>query len=297
MDALEHEPATSFDTTKMNEENSDTNSLLNSDKDSDNIAYVINEHLVESVKDMNFINGELYELTFQKGILDLNEKIVEVCLLYISIIIKYDKIFPLQFICYLILRRIYFTFPQYSPEIGDYIITTLSNLCKFEGQFEWNRSLECRQFAFYLLANDRILKTKIKCATAVAPFDIRYENLILRKANMTIGFNNIVTIDARKSIERKIENFDENGIIYISFGMQKDDNKTIDVELFKYDSDNSKWTRIFEGKNIDFEEGHRKIVIFSKQASIYKIKFDNSRSWLTKKKILYRFVFLKPLAK
>jgi hypothetical protein len=82
--------------------------------------------------------------------------------LYIQCVIKYDKLFNIQFNCYLLLRRIYFNFPQFRNEIGDYIITSITNLAKFQGQNEWNKSLESRQFSYYLLINDKILSKKIK---------------------------------------------------------------------------------------------------------------------------------------
>ena len=121
-----------------------------------------------------YLEKKDFELTFQKDLLELNEQIVEICLLYVDLIIQYNRIFPLQYISYLILRRIYFIFPKYINNIGDKIIKALSNLAKFQGQFEWNTSLESRQFAYYLLLNDKNLSQKIKSVNAVAPYDIRY---------------------------------------------------------------------------------------------------------------------------
>lgn len=259
------------------------------------ITYVNHDHLIDNLSEISFLKDKLYQLTFQKEILELNDKIVEVCLVYISSIVKFDKIFPLQFICYLLLRRIYFTFPQYRGDISEYIVTTLANLCKFQGQFEWNTSLESRQFAYYLLAHDKDLSLKIKSATAVAPYDIRYDHLILKKANLTIGFNNIVVIDAGKSIERKIEVADKESLVYISFGMDEDEEKDINVQFFKYDSITNKWLNIFAQDNVDFSGGPNKIILYAKEPGLYRIVFDNSHSWIYKRKILYRFVFMKPL--
>jgi hypothetical protein len=54
------------------------------------------------IEEFEFLKDKLYQLTFQKEILDLNDKIVEVCLLYIQCVIKYDKLFNIQFNCYLL---------------------------------------------------------------------------------------------------------------------------------------------------------------------------------------------------
>ena len=130
---------------------------------------------------------------------------VEICLLYAQLITQYDKIFPLQYISYLILSRIYFIFPKYIPTIGDKIVQALKNLSKFQGQFEWNTSLESRQFAYYLLLNDKKLSKEIKSVTAVVPYDIRYQMFLLQKTNLSIRFNNWVTVFSGKMVERKIE--------------------------------------------------------------------------------------------
>ena len=47
--------------------------------------------------------------------------------------------------------------------------------------------------------------------------------------------------------------------------------------------------------NLKFENGMRKLVLYSKEPSLYKIIFDNRSSWISKKTLFYRFVFLKPI--
>ena len=217
------------------------------------------------------------------------------CLLYINTVIKFEKIFALQYICYLILRRIYFNFPSYKPEICENIILVLSNLCKFTGQFEWIQSLESREFAYYLLAYDKDLGKKIKSATAISPNDVRYENFYLKKTNLTIGFSTLVNIEPGKKIEKKIEVLDEESLVYISMGLDDDDDKDIAIRLYKYDSDLTKWNQVYQNDNLKFENGMRKLIIYSKEPALYKIIFDNKSSWISKKSLFYRFVFLKPI--
>ena len=175
---------------------------------SKNITYILEDKVIKSEElneNFNFLEKQFFELTFQKEIFELNENIVEICLLYAQLITQYDKIFPLQYISYLILSRIYFIFPKYIPTIGDKIVQALKNLSKFQGQFEWNTSLESRQFAYYLLLNDKKLSKEIKSVTAVVPYDIRYQMFLLQKTNLSIRFNNWVTVFSGKMVERKIE--------------------------------------------------------------------------------------------
>ena len=287
-------PNQNDDNLKENDNNDEENNIPKK-KILNNVTFIFNDKLIENDTELEFLKNKQYELTFQKQILELNEKIIEVCLLYINTVIKFEKIFALQYICYLILRRIYFNFPSYKPEICENIILVLSNLCKFTGQFEWIQSLESREFAYYLLAYDKDLGKKIKSATAISPNDVRYENFYLKKTNLTIGFSTLVNIEPGKKIEKKIEVLDEESLVYISMGLDDDDDKDIAIRLYKYDSDLTKWNQVYQNDNLKFENGMRKLILYSKEPALYKIIFDNKSSWISKKSLFYRFVFLKPI--
>ena len=262
-----------------------------------NVTYILEDKVIpieDLSKDFNFIEKKKFELTFQKELLELNEQIVEICLLYVDLIIQYNKIFPLQYISYLILRRIYFIFPQYIKNIKDKIIKALSNLSKFQGQFEWNTSLESRQFAYYLLLNDKNLSKEIKSVTAVAPYDIRYQLFLMQKTNLSIGFNNWVTVFNGKMVERKIEVMKRNTLVYISVNMTEEDyDKDINILVDKFDYEKNFWNNILNQEDVEFSEGLRKIIIFSKEPGLYRIIFDNTDSWFAHKNILFRIVYLK----
>ena len=262
-----------------------------------NVTYILEDKVIpieDLSKDFNFIEKKKFELTFQKELLELNEQIVEICLLYVDLIIQYNRIFPLQYISYLILRRIYFIFPQYIKNIKDKIIKALSNLSKFQGQFEWNTSLESRQFAYYLLLNDKNLSKEIKSVTAVAPYDIRYQLFLMQKTNLSIGFNNWVTVFNGKMVERKIEVMKKNTLVYISVNMTEEDyDKDINILVDKFDYKKNFWNNILNQEDVEFSEGLRKIIIFSKEPGLYRIIFDNTDSWFAHKNILFRIVYLK----
>ena len=260
-----------------------------------NIIFILNNKLIKQDKELDFLNNRTYELTFQKEILELNKNIIEICLIYINTIIHFEKIFQLQYICYLLLRRIYFNFPNYKKELEKNILLVLANLANFTGQNEWNSTLDSREFGYYLLGNDKELGKKIKSAIAVSQYDFKYEKFILKKTNLTIGFSNIVFIEAGKKIEKKIEVLDEESLVYISMGLDDDDDKDIAIRLYKYDSDLTKWNQVYQNDNLKFENGMRKLIIYSKEPALYKIIFDNKSSWISKKSLFYRFVFLKPI--
>ena len=262
-----------------------------------NVTYILEDKVVgieDLIENFSFLEKKNFELTFQKELLELNEQIVEICLLYVDLIIQYNRIFPLQYISYLILRRIYFIFPKYIKNIGDKIIKALSNLSKFQGQFEWNTSLESRQFAYYLLLNDKNLSKEIKSVTAVAPYDIRYQMFLMQKTNLSIGFNNWVTVFNGKMVERKIEVIKKNTLVYISVNMTEEDyDKDINIFVDKFDYEKSFWNNILNQVDVEFSEGLRKIIIFAKEPGLYRIVFDNTDSWFAHKNILFRIVYLK----
>ena len=262
-----------------------------------NVTYILEDKVVDmdNLNDnFQFLEKKNFELTFQKELLELNEQIVEICLLYVDLIIQYNRIFPLQYISYLILRRIYFIFPKYINNIGDKIIKALSNLSKFQGQFEWNTSLESRQFAYYLLLNDKNLSQKVTSVTAVAPYDIRYQMFLMQKTNLSIGFNNWVTVFNGKMVERKIEVMKKNTLVYISVNMTEEDyDKDINILVDKFDYAKNFWNNILNQVDVEFSEGLRKIIIFSKEPGLYRIIFDNTDSWFAHKNILFRIVYLK----
>ena len=262
-----------------------------------NVTYILEDKVVgieDLIENFSFLEKKNFELTFQKELLELNEQIVEICLLYVDLIIQYNRIFPLQYISYLILRRIYFIFPKYIKNIGDKIIKALSNLSKFQGQFEWNTSLESRQFAYYLLLNDKNLSKEIKSVTAVAPYDIRYQIFLMQKTNLSIGFNNWVTVFNGKMVERKIEVMEKNTMVYISVNMTEEDyDKDINILVDKFDYNKNFWNNILNQVDVEFSEGLRKIIIFAKEPGLYRIIFDNTDSWFANKNILFRIVYLK----
>ena len=278
---------------KKNDENADEEE----ENTYKNVTYILEDKVVgieDLIENFSFLEKKNFELTFQKELLELNEQIVEICLLYVDLIIQYNRIFPLQYISYLILRRIYFIFPKYIKNIGDKIIKALSNLSKFQGQFEWNTSLESRQFAYYLLLNDKNLSKEIKSVTAVAPYDIRYQMFLMQKTNLSIGFNNWVTVFNGKMVERKIEVMEKNTMVYISVNMTEEDyDKDINILVDKFDYNKNFWNNILNQVDVEFSEGLRKIIIFAKEPGLYRIIFDNTDSWFANKNILFRIVYLK----
>ena len=107
----------------------------------------------KSLYKFDFLNNIKYELTNQKELLVKCESIVKVCLQVIRTLCVYEKIFDLQYVCFVLLKRLYFTFPKYRNLIEDDLTLVLVNICLFTSQREVDNSQECRVFIYYLLNN------------------------------------------------------------------------------------------------------------------------------------------------
>jgi hypothetical protein len=87
----------------------------------------------ETTKDeLSFLHDTVYELTTQKELLSNCENIYQICKMVVETLSIYESSFELQYISYLILKRVYFTFPQFRRNIDDNLAMILTNLCLFK---------------------------------------------------------------------------------------------------------------------------------------------------------------------
>ena len=259
------------------------------------INLIYNDYLLNTIKDFYILLPyKNYEFYFEKDINYLIEKIIEISITFVSMVIKFNEDFDIQYISYLILKKIYFSFPNYRNEIREYIPNVLNNLCQTHEQKQWNLSVGSRQFAYYLLINDKELNTKIKSSTEISPLDIKVENINLFNPEIDFGFNNEILIDQGTFVEKIIEVLYDNSLIFILFYLDSELNgNDIDVKLYKFDYKMNIWKQIFKDK--EFKNINNKYIIYSRESNLYKILFDNISSWITKKKIYYQITFFKPI--
>lgn len=195
---------------------------------------------------VSFLHNTTYELTTQKEILTKCENIFQICNLIVNTLSIYDSIFDLQFVCYIILKRVYFTFPQFRKNIEDSIAATLINLCLFKDAFEVENSEECKLFLHYLLENgDEELQHKIRKRIESRGVNISLKNEVDEKTrkevefeclklsdfNLRIGYPNCHEIEAGAELSKYIEVLQPNSIVYIGFATQSND---ITFHLMKY---------------------------------------------------------------
>ena len=267
----------------------------NSDDNNKNLSYIYNDYLIDNLDDFFvLLPYKNYEFYFQKDIMYLIEKIVDISITFLAVIIKFDENFELQYISYIILKRIYFIFPKYRKEINEYIPIVLNKLCQTKDQKQWNIAIGSRQFAYYLLVNDKTLSTKIKSSTEISPIDVNIEPINLINTELQFGFKNEVLIEQGKYFEKIIEVLYNNSLIFLEFNLDSElVGKDIELKFLKFDSEKCVWYYIFKERGSS--EKNNKYIIYSRETGLYKIIFDNVFSWITKKKIFYQITLFKPI--
>lgn len=90
---------------------------------------LLDENCYEQI---SFLDNTYYELTYQKDLLENCESIIQLSNLIVNTLSIYENIFELQFVCYIILKRIYFTFPHFRKNIRDSLAMIIVNLCMFQ---------------------------------------------------------------------------------------------------------------------------------------------------------------------
>ena len=270
------------------------------------------------INQLSFLNEVLFEETNQKEIMLKYENIFPISLLVLNTLIIYENEFDLQFICFLILRRIYFIFPQFRKETEDLLASSLINLCKFQSKEESKTIIECKQLLNYLLkegndtlkgkinhrleSNGKNLNIELEKNEIIDNSLIEYDVLNLYDFNLKTGYPLYTRIEAGSKFFKYIEVENKNSLVYIGYSIEY---YNIDFHLLKYCANINQELNDDDNLNDNFVEIVKfersgetpvKIILFVKEPGIYKIISDNSFSWLTQKEVNYRINILKSIS-
>ena len=309
-------------TIKINKQNKDINFNTNNFYLSDNMD--INNILenkdikldiytnLNNPDNLNFLKDKKFELDEQKSFLINYPNIFSISSILISYLMIYESSFNCQYASYIIIKRLYFIFPQYRDKIEDLIPIILLNLLSFKKDQVKNEDISYQLFIKYLIHNgEESLKEKLKVrlnsqnleknfldellnSNNIKKSDVEFENIFLEDFNLKIGFPLNLEIYAGYSEEKVIEIKNENSILFIMFNSVGMD---ITFRLFKFcpfikeENNNNYFYEIFK---VEKTEGN-KIILFVKNPGIYKIVFDNKYSWINSKIIRYRVSVLKEM--
>jgi hypothetical protein len=112
---------------------------------------------------ISFLHDSIFDLTDQKENLCSCENMFNICKMIVDIISIYENSFDLLISSYVILKRIYFAFPQYIGSIEDCLVLVLCNICLLKSQVqiilikkEIDSSKEALSFIKYLLSDKEV---------------------------------------------------------------------------------------------------------------------------------------------
>ena len=272
-------------------------------------------------ENLSFLDKKKFELDEQKNFLLNYTNIFSLSTTIVSCLIIYESSFNCQFAAYLILKRLYFIFPQYRNKIEDLITTILVNIVSFKTEVVKNKKEPCEIFLKYLLqSGEKELKEKLitrlnaqkgkieknyldenENNNIIEQSEAETDIIILNDFNLRVGCPMNMEVKAGYIQEKLVEIRYPNSLLYIAFNTVgfninfhlvkfcptlKSDNN--DIESHQYEQQKY----FYEIFKIEKIEG-TKIVLFVKNPGIYKVIFDNKYSWFNSKLIRYRLSVLK----
>ena len=318
---------------------------INSSKDDENIKklneqYYILDSMEENIefpenlyvtkyhgkeyRNMKILNQAVYELDEDKNILLNHTSICNLAIIILNCLISFDNSFKAQFVCFLMLKRLYFIFPKYRNDLSDLIVNTLINIIKFDEKIINNTKNIFEPFLMYLLQKgEENIKNKLKenleqkkneikkdylnldNQDLLEKIDIQSDIIYVNDFNLNIGCPTNIEIKAGYEEERLIEIKSPNCLLYIGYNLPSFD---INFHLIKYcpNINNSLKSKEKGEEKTQYEDykyfyeifkleksSNAKIILLVKNPGIYKIIFDNKYSWFNNKLLRYRCTIMK----
>ncbi len=318
---------------------------INSNKDDENIKklneqYYILDSMEENIefpenlyvtkyhgkeyRNMKILNQAVYELDEDKNILLNHTNICNLAIIILNCLISFESSFKAQFVCFLMLKRLYFIFPKYRNDLCDLITNTMINIIKFDEKLINNIKNIFEPFLVYLLQKgEENIKNKLKenleqkkneikkdyfnleNNDMLEKIDIQSDIIFINDFNLNIGCPSNIEIKAGYEEERLIEIKSQNCLLYIGYNLPSFD---INFHLIKYcpninnslkSKENGEEKTQYEDHKYFYEifrlekSSNAKIILLVKNPGIYKIIFDNKYSWFNNKLLRYRCTIMK----
>ena len=262
-------------------------------------------------ENLNFLSDKKFELDEQKSFLLSYTNIFSLSSTLVSYLMIYESSFNCQYISYLIIKRLYFIFPQFRDKIEDLLPIILINLITFKkDQIKIQDNSYILFLRYLLIKGEKSLKEKLQTRLNVQNLDedtskelkdenidninAEYDNIFLNEYNLRIGCPMNIEILAGYTEEKIMEINYPNSIIFISFNTV---GMNITFRLLKFCpliNENEGDKHFYEIFNIEKTEGS-KIILYVKNPGIYKLIFDNKYSWFNAKTIRYRISIMKEM--
>ena len=283
-------------------------------KSEDNDENITHRILYENkdIDNINFLHRESYYIELEEDIIQYRIELIPILIEYIQKVQVMTKILDFQYICYLMLRRVYINFfvanksvdnKEIRDAINKCISVVMINLCSFPKE----QCEDSRQFIQYLMENDKeenkelkaLLEEKMKEKNGDPLYDFNafyennpspyYEGLYLYNFDLKYGFFNSVTVPAGEVYSFYIEL--EKKCSILDFGFFINEN---DFTFTMTDITDKQQKEVMKLEKISVFEVPLKLTLFNSRPTIYKIDFDNTYSWFTSKEIKFKFNIFYP---
>ena len=279
------------------------NCILLSDKNTDEKDKINIKKLFDGFEDnshgnINVILGEKFYVDYDSDLEPLRVELCEIIIKYIEKFKTITNLLDLQFILFVLLKRIYFYyFDKFEEAITPLFVQILINLCLFKDNEKINPVL---QFVNELLnsKNEKdedlkdLLKSKIDEAKNNTNFEfnpkenatgnlakIQNEVIYVEEPNLNLGFFTDAEIESGESLAVYVELSKPFGFIDLTLIVKNYDINFTVTNL-------SEGRVIYQEKKLKSDKG-LKLNLFFTKPGIFKFEFDNSYSWVRNKNISY----------
>lgn len=264
-----------------------------------------------SQQDIPFIHRQSFTLTTTKDIQFLKEQIIPLALAFIQKFSAIEDGFDIQYICFMLLRRLYLLFPTYSSKFSGLLAKVAFTICTFDT----NHSNDCRQLIrnvidysgnsqqYYELKRVFIEKReqvindhryKIECNdddfVLSEPFGI--DGIQILDYDLKVGMFNYVEIQAGEKENIYIEINHPYSLIDFCV-LINDLDLNIVFYYLKLDSNSNngnhnEFIKINHIEQMSLYDSPKKFLFFISSPGILKVVLDNSYSWFKSKSLFYK---------
>ena len=268
------------------------------EKDKINIKKLFDGFEDNSHGNINVILGEKFCVDYDNDLEPLRVELCEIIIKYIEKFKTITNLLDIQFILFVLLKRIYFYyFDKFEEAITPLFVQILINLCLFKDNDKINPVL---QFVNELLNSKNeqdapfkdLLKSKIDEAKNNTNFEfnpkenvtgnlekIQNEVIYVEEPNLNLGFFTDAEIESGESLAVYVELSKPFGFIDLTLIVKNYDINFTVTNL-------SEGRVIYQEKKLKSDKG-LKLNLFFTKPGIFKFEFDNSYSWVRNKNISY----------
>ena len=254
---------------------------------------------------INVILGENFLVDYDEDLEPMRENLCQIIIKFSEKFKVITNLIEFQYSLFILLKRVYFYhFKKYENELLPILVEVLINLCKFQDKEKINSVVQFinsiinskneNDAKFKDLLTQKIEENKNnenfhynKDNIAKNLEDMQNNSIYVEETNLNIGFFTDVQIESGESLDLYVELSKPFG--YIDFSLIV---KRYDINLTIINLTEGKM--IYQEKKLKSDKTPFKLNLFFTKPGIFKIKLDNTYSWLRDKHLSYKVTTFYP---